>query len=136
MDQQRRRVDQRRQASTATYANQRAISKAYGQTITPETVSNNTNPSEKDLEQKDLGIPSGIPKTTTVAPEADNHKESLHFFPNNQHVIVRLIKNRNKLPEGALTDDVLDTIYTTHDLRHFPLSYYSIKRFFFVQNSH
>jgi hypothetical protein len=26
---------------------------------------------------------------------------------------------------------VLDTINTSHDLRHFPLSYYSIKRFFF-----
>jgi hypothetical protein len=26
----------------------------------------------------------GIPKTTTMATEADDHKESLHFFPNNQ----------------------------------------------------
>jgi hypothetical protein len=49
----------------------------------------------------------GIPKTTT-----DDHKESLHFFPNNQQVTVRLIKNRNMPPEGALKDDVLDTINT------------------------
>jgi hypothetical protein len=77
------------------------------------------------------GIPGGVPQTRDEAPEADNHKESLHFFPNNQQVIVRLIKNRNKLPEGALTDDVLDTINTSHDLRRFPLSYHSIKRFFF-----
>jgi hypothetical protein len=49
------------------------------------------------------GIPSGIPQTRTEASEADDLKESLHFFPNNQHVIVRLIKNRN---------DVLDTINT------------------------
>jgi hypothetical protein len=77
------------------------------------------------------GIPGGIPQTRTEAPEADNHKESLHFFPNNQQVIVRLIKNRNKLREGVLTDDVLDTINTSHNLRCFPLSYHSIKRFFF-----
>jgi hypothetical protein len=77
------------------------------------------------------GIPGGIPQTTTEAPEADDHKESLHFFPNNQQVIVCLIKNRNKLPEGALTDDALDTINTSHDLRRFPLSYNPIKRFFF-----
>jgi hypothetical protein len=51
------------------------------------------------------GIPGDIPQTTTEAPEADDHKESLHFFPYNQPVIVRLIKNRNKFPEGALTDD-------------------------------
>jgi hypothetical protein len=51
-----------------------------------------------------------------------------HFFPDNQQAFVRLI---NKLPEGALTDDVLDTINTTHDLRRFSLSYHSIKRFFF-----
>jgi hypothetical protein len=55
----------------------------------------------------------------------------LHFFPNNQQVIVRLIKNRNMLPDGALTDDVVDTINTTHDLRRLLLSYHSIKRFFF-----
>jgi hypothetical protein len=30
------------------------------------------------------GIPGGIPQTRTEAPEADDHKESLHFFPNNQ----------------------------------------------------
>jgi hypothetical protein len=79
------------------------------------------------------GIPGGIPQTTTEVVEADDHKESLHFFPNNQQVIVRLIKNRNQLPEGALTDDVLHfyTINTSHDLRRFPLSYHSIKRFFF-----
>jgi hypothetical protein len=77
------------------------------------------------------GISGGIPKRTTVAPEADNHKESLHFFPNNQQVTVRHIKNRNMLPEGALTDDVLDTINTTHDLCRFFLSCHSIKRFFF-----
>jgi hypothetical protein len=77
------------------------------------------------------GISGGIPKTTTVAPEADDFKESFHFFPNNQQVTVRLIKNQNMLPEGALTDDVLDTINTNHDLRRFPLSYHSIKRFFF-----
>jgi hypothetical protein len=77
------------------------------------------------------GIPGGIPQTTTAAPEADDHKESLHFFPNNQQVIVQLIKNRNKFPEGALTDEVLDTINTTHDLRRFPLSYHCIKQFFF-----
>jgi hypothetical protein len=35
------------------------------------------------------------------------------------------------LPEGALTDDVVDTINTTHDLRLFPLSYHSIKRLVF-----
>jgi hypothetical protein len=62
------------------------------------------------------GIPGGIPKTTTVAPEADDHKESLHFFSNNQQITVRLIKNRTMLSEVALTDDVLDTINTTHDL--------------------
>jgi hypothetical protein len=72
----------------------------------------------------------GIQKTTTVAPVADDHKKSLHFLPHSQQVTVRLIKNRNMLPEGALTDNVLDTI-NTHDLRHFPLSYHSIKRFFF-----
>jgi hypothetical protein len=76
-------------------------------------------------------ISGDIPNTTTEAPEADDHKESLHFFPNNQKVIVRLIKNRNMLPEGALTDDVLDTINTTHDLHSFSLSYHSIKQFFF-----
>jgi hypothetical protein len=88
--------------------------------------------SDSDESQVDTwsgGIPGGIPQTTTAAPEAD--KESLHFFPNNQQVIVRHIKNRNKLPEGALTDDVLDTINTSHDLRRFPLSYHSIKRYFF-----
>jgi hypothetical protein len=69
--------------------------------------------------------------TTTTAPDADNHKESLHFFPNNQQVIVRLIKNRNRLPEGAFTDDVLHTINTSHDLCRFSLSYHSIKRYFF-----
>jgi hypothetical protein len=52
------------------------------------------------------GIPGSIPKTTTEAPEADDFKESLHFFPNNQQVIFRFIKIRNKLPEGALTDAV------------------------------
>jgi hypothetical protein len=77
------------------------------------------------------GIPGGIPKTTTTAPDADDHKKSLHSFPNHQQVTVRLIINRNMLPEGALTDDVLDIINTTHDLRRFPLSYHSIKRFFF-----
>jgi hypothetical protein len=90
--------------------------------------------SDSDESQVDTwpgGIPGDIPQTTTEAPEADDHKESLHFFPNNQQVIVRLIKNRNTLPEGALTDDVLDTINTSHDLRRFPLSYHSIKRFFF-----
>jgi hypothetical protein len=35
------------------------------------------------------------------------------IFSNNQLVIARLIKNRNKLPEGALSDDVLDTSNTT-----------------------
>jgi orotate phosphoribosyltransferase-like protein len=30
------------------------------------------------------GVSGGIPKTTTVAHEADDHKESLHFFPSNQ----------------------------------------------------
>jgi hypothetical protein len=76
------------------------------------------------------GISDGIPKTwSTVAPEADDHKESLHFFPNNQQVTVRLIQNQNILPDGALTDDVLDTINTTHDLRRFLLSYHTIKRF-------
>jgi hypothetical protein len=50
---------------------------------------------------------------------------------NNQQVFVRLIKSRNRLPEGALTDDVLDTVNTSHDLRRFPLFYHSIKRFFF-----
>jgi hypothetical protein len=29
------------------------------------------------------GIPGGTSNTTTVAPEADDHKESLHFFRNN-----------------------------------------------------
>jgi hypothetical protein len=53
------------------------------------------------------GIPGGIPQTTTAAPERDNRKESLHFFPNNQQITVRLIKNRNMLPECALMDDVL-----------------------------
>jgi hypothetical protein len=72
-----------------------------------------------------------IPQTMTAVPEADGHKESLHFFPNNQQVIVSLIKNRKRLPEGVLTDDVLDAINTTHNLRRFPLSYHSIKRFFF-----
>jgi hypothetical protein len=62
------------------------------------------------------GIPDGIPQTTTVAPEADDNTESLHFFPSNQQVIVHLIENRNMLPEGALTDDVLDTINTTYAL--------------------
>jgi hypothetical protein len=37
------------------------------------------------------GIPGGIPPTRDEAPEADDHKESQHFFPNNQQVIVRLI---------------------------------------------
>jgi hypothetical protein len=55
------------------------------------------------------GITGSVPQTTTEAPEDDDHKESLHFFPNNQQVIVRLIKNRNK----------------------FQPSYHSIKRFFF-----
>jgi hypothetical protein len=73
----------------------------------------------------------GIPKTTTVAPEADDHIESLHFFPNNQQISARLIKNRIMLSEGALTDDVLDTINTTLDLCRFPLSYHFIKQFFF-----
>jgi hypothetical protein len=73
------------------------------------------------------GIPGGIPQITTEAPEADDHKESLHFFPNNQQVTVHFIKNRKMLPEGALTDDVLDTINTSHDLCRFPLSYHSIK---------
>jgi hypothetical protein len=35
------------------------------------------------------------------------------------------------LLEGALTDDVQDTIDTTYDLCRFPLSYHSIKQFFF-----
>jgi hypothetical protein len=52
----------------------------------------------------------------TAVPEADDHKESLHFFSNNQQIIVHLIKNRNKLPAGALTDDVLDTSNTTYAL--------------------
>jgi hypothetical protein len=77
------------------------------------------------------GISGGILKITTVAPEAEDHKESLHFFHNNQQVTARLIKYRNRLPEDALTDDVLDTINTTHDIRRFSLSYHSIKRFFF-----
>jgi hypothetical protein len=58
---------------------------------------------DSDEDQVDTwsgGIPGGTPQTRTEAPEADDHKESLHFFPNNQQVIVRLIKNRNKLPEG------------------------------------
>jgi hypothetical protein len=90
--------------------------------------------SDSDESQVDTwsgGIPGGIPQTTTAATEADEHKESLHFFPNNQQVIVRFIKNWNKLPEGALTDEVLDSINTTHELRRFPLAYHSIKRFFF-----
>jgi hypothetical protein len=90
--------------------------------------------SDSDESQDDTwsgGIPGDIPQTTTAAPEVDDHKESLHFFPYNQQVIFRLIKNRNMLSEGALTDDVLDTINSTHDLRRFPLSYHSIKRFFF-----
>jgi hypothetical protein len=77
------------------------------------------------------GIPGGIPQTTIAAPEVNDHKGSLHFFPNNQQVIVRLIKNRNKLPEGALTDDLPDITNTSHDLRRFPSSYHSIERFFF-----
>jgi hypothetical protein len=90
--------------------------------------------SDSDKSQVDTwsgGIPGSINKSTTAVPEADDHKESLHFFPNNQQVIVRLIRNRNRLPEDALTDDVLDTINTTHDLRRFLLSYQSIKRFSF-----
>jgi hypothetical protein len=89
------------------------------------------NSDESQVDTWSGGIAGGIPQTTTAAPEADDHKESLHFFPNNQQIIVRLIKNRNKLPGGALTDDVLDTINTSPDLRRFPLSYHSIKRFFF-----
>jgi hypothetical protein len=72
------------------------------------------------------GISGGIPKTTTVAPEADDHKKSLHFFPNNKQVTVRLIKNRKMLPKGALTDDLLDNFNATHDLCRFLLSYHSI----------
>jgi hypothetical protein len=90
--------------------------------------------SDSDESQVDTwsgGIPGGIAPKRDEAPEADDHKESLHFFPNNQQITVRLIKNRNMLPEGALTDDVLDTINSSHDLRRFPLSYNSIKRFFF-----
>jgi hypothetical protein len=52
------------------------------------------------------GILGGLPKTTTMAPEANDHKESLHFFPNIQQVngfLISLIKNRNMLPEGSLT---------------------------------
>jgi hypothetical protein len=102
-----------------------------------------TDSDESQVDTWSGGIPGDIPQTTTAAPGADDHKESLHFFPNNQQVIVRLIKNRNRLPEGALTDNVLDTINSSHDLRRFPLSYHSIKRFFFnldvipprVQNS-
>jgi hypothetical protein len=71
--------------------------------------------SDSDESQVDTWS-GGIPQTTTAAPEADDHKESLHFFSNNQQIIVRLIKNRSKLPEGALTDDVLDTSNTTYAL--------------------
>jgi hypothetical protein len=69
------------------------------------------------------GISNGIPKTTTVALEADDHKESLHFFPNNQHVTVRLIKNRYMIPEGAATDDVLtlSILLTTFAAFPFPI---------------
>jgi hypothetical protein len=49
------------------------------------------------------GDPGGIPQTTTEAPETEDHKESLHFFPNNQQVNVRLIKNRNKLDTSNTT---------------------------------
>jgi hypothetical protein len=69
---------------------------------------------DSDEDQVDTwsgGIPGGMPKTTTVAPEVDDHKESSHFFPNNQQVTVHFIKNRNMLPEGALTDDVLDAAF-------------------------
>jgi hypothetical protein len=34
------------------------------------------------------GFPGGTPQTRTEALEADDHKESLHFFLNNQQVIV------------------------------------------------
>jgi hypothetical protein len=45
-----RGIDQRRQASIATYANQQASPKTYGQAITPESV--RITPSGKDLERK------------------------------------------------------------------------------------
>jgi hypothetical protein len=77
---------------------------------------------DTDSDEGQVDTWSGGIHTTTVTSEADDHKESLHFFPNNQQFIVRLIKNRNMLPEGALTDDVLDTINTSHDLRRFHLS--------------
>jgi hypothetical protein len=89
-----------------------------------------TDSDEGQIDTWSGGDPGDIPNTTTVTHEADDHKESLHFFPNNQ-LIVRLIKTLNMLPEDALTDDVLDTINTTHNLLRFLLSYHSIKRFFF-----
>jgi hypothetical protein len=88
----------------------------------------NCDSDESQVDTWSRGIPA---QTTTATSEVDDHKESLHFFPNNQQVIVRLIKKRNKLTEGALTDDVLDTINTSQDLRRFPRFYHSIKRFFF-----
>jgi hypothetical protein len=62
--------------------------------------------SDSDESQVDTwsgGIPGGVPQTTTAAPEADDHKESLHFFPYNQKFIVRLIKNRNMHPDTSNT---------------------------------
>jgi hypothetical protein len=70
----------------------------------------NIDSDEGQVDMWSGGIAGGIPKTTTVAPEVDDHKESLLFFPNNQQVTVRLIKNRKVLPGGTFTDDVLDTI--------------------------
>jgi hypothetical protein len=42
---------------------------------------------ESEVDTWSGGIPGGIPKTTTAAPEANDHKESLHFFPNNQQLL-------------------------------------------------
>jgi hypothetical protein len=38
------------------------------------------------------GIPSGIPQTRDEAPEADDHKESLHFFPYNHRLLSASLK--------------------------------------------
>jgi hypothetical protein len=56
-----------------------------------------------DSDERQVDTWSGGTPGCTATPEVDDHKESLiiddHCFPNNQQIIVRLIKTRNKLPE-------------------------------------